>query len=124
MRVVVTGATGNVGTSVIEALGDSPRVDEAVGLARRRPTWEPPKTSWVEADILDADLEGVFAGADADAFEHLEIGSYELLLRVAERAGDGATVEVVKRTLAEERDAAAKIAASWDRPGVALGVVA
>jgi len=31
MRVVVTGATGNVGTSVLAAL------DEIVGVARRRP---------------------------------------------------------------------------------------
>jgi ferritin-like metal-binding protein YciE/nucleoside-diphosphate-sugar epimerase len=65
MRVVVTGATGNVGTSVIEALGGSPEVDEAVGLARRRPAWDPPKTSWIEADVLEADLEQAFHGADA-----------------------------------------------------------
>lgn len=65
MRIVVTGATGNVGTSVIQALGDSPQVDEAVGLARRRPTWDPPKTTWVEADILEAGLAEKLRGADA-----------------------------------------------------------
>ena len=65
MKVVVTGATGNVGTSTVKALGESPEIDEIVGLARREPTWTQPKTSWVEADILNADLEEVFAGADA-----------------------------------------------------------
>jgi ferritin-like metal-binding protein YciE/nucleoside-diphosphate-sugar epimerase len=65
MRVIVTGATGNVGTSVIEALSEAPQVDEAVGLARRRPSWEPPKTSWIDADILSTDLTEAFDGADA-----------------------------------------------------------
>jgi uncharacterized protein YbjT (DUF2867 family) len=37
MRVVVTGATGNVGTSVVASLVGDPGVDEVVGLARRAP---------------------------------------------------------------------------------------
>ncbi|HEY6731058.1 MAG TPA: DUF892 family protein [Solirubrobacterales bacterium] len=65
MKVVVTGATGNVGTSTVKALGKSQEIDEIVGLARRKPTWNPPKTTWVEANILNADLERIFAGADA-----------------------------------------------------------
>jgi UDP-glucose 4-epimerase len=65
MKVVVTGATGNVGTSTVKALGESQEIDEIVGLARREPTWTPPKTSWVEANILNADLAKIFAGADA-----------------------------------------------------------
>src|ERR1044072_312152 len=65
MRVIVTGATGNVGTSVIEALSEEPQVDEAVGLARRRPSWEPPKTSWIDGDVLSSDLTEAFDGADA-----------------------------------------------------------
>lgn len=65
MKVVVTGATGNVGTSTVKALSESPEIDEIVGIARREPNWKPPKTSWVEADILSVDLEEIFAGADA-----------------------------------------------------------
>jgi len=65
MKVVVTGATGNVGTSTVRALSQSPEIEEIVGLARRRPAWTPPKTSWVEADVLTADLGAIFAGADA-----------------------------------------------------------
>ena len=65
MKVVVTGATGNVGTSTVKALSESPEIEEIVGLARRRPTLTRPKTSWVEADVLTADLVEIFEGADA-----------------------------------------------------------
>jgi ferritin-like metal-binding protein YciE len=48
------------------------------------------------------------------AFEHLEIGGYEQLKRVAERAEDHETAGTVDRILGEERLAAQKIAARWD----------
>ena len=66
MRIVVTGATGNVGTSVIAALEDTAQVTSVVGLARRLP--ESPgagKTTYVAADVTQDDLGGVFAGASA-----------------------------------------------------------
>jgi UDP-glucose 4-epimerase len=65
MRVVITGATGNVGSSLVERLGADPAVDTIVGLARRRPDWSPPKTTWVTADIATADLRPHLEGADA-----------------------------------------------------------
>jgi UDP-glucose 4-epimerase len=65
VRVVVTGASGNVGTSVLEALAAEPRVTEIVGLARRLPEVELPKVEWVAADVVDDGLEPIFAGADA-----------------------------------------------------------
>jgi ferritin-like metal-binding protein YciE len=46
--------------------------------------------------------------------EHTEIAAYELLCRVAERAGDTQTAEVGRRILANERQTAEKIAATWD----------
>jgi nucleoside-diphosphate-sugar epimerase len=64
MRVVITGATGNVGTSLIESLGVGAEVDEIVGLARRVPQWQPPKTTWVRADVTSSDLSRHFRGAD------------------------------------------------------------
>ncbi|GAA4889207.1 NAD-dependent epimerase/dehydratase family protein [Streptomyces coeruleoprunus] len=67
-RVVVTGATGNVGTSVVEALAADPDVDAVVGLARRRPRWSPPRTTWVTADVekdSDRTMTGHFEGASA-----------------------------------------------------------
>ncbi|HEX2264678.1 MAG TPA: NAD-dependent epimerase/dehydratase family protein [Solirubrobacterales bacterium] len=65
MRVVVTGASGNVGTSVLEALGRESQVKEVVGIARRLPEIEMPKVKWVGADILEVDLAPFFEGADA-----------------------------------------------------------
>jgi len=65
MRVIVTGASGNVGTSVLEALGREPKVDEIVGLARRVPAVEMPKVRWVGADVVEDDLGPIFSGADA-----------------------------------------------------------
>jgi ferritin-like metal-binding protein YciE len=47
----------------------------------------------------------------AYAFEHLEIGGYELLSRVAERARDPETAGLAQRILAEERAAAGKLKA-------------
>jgi UDP-glucose 4-epimerase len=65
MRIVVTGATGNVGTSVLQALAGDPEIEEIVGLARRLPRWENPRTRWLAADVARDDLRAVFAGADA-----------------------------------------------------------
>jgi nucleoside-diphosphate-sugar epimerase len=65
MRIVVTGATGNVGTSVVRALGDDPRVSEVVGIARRRPQWQAPRTRWVAADVARDNMRALFEGADA-----------------------------------------------------------
>ncbi|WP_277680954.1 NAD-dependent epimerase/dehydratase family protein [Saccharomonospora azurea] len=68
MRVVVTGATGNIGTSVVEALGDDPAVESIVGIARRAPRWTHPKLTVEKLDLGTADdaaLDSVFAGADA-----------------------------------------------------------
>jgi len=65
MRVVVTGASGNVGTSVLEALGQEPAVEEIVGLARRVPEVEMPKVRWVGADVVSDDLVPIFSGAAA-----------------------------------------------------------
>ena len=64
MRVVVLGATGNVGTSLLEALAEEPRVKSVLGLARRRPRLELPKVEWAEADVARSDLLPHFRAAD------------------------------------------------------------
>jgi ferritin-like metal-binding protein YciE len=53
--------------------------------------------------------------AFAHAFEYLEIGGYEQLVRVARRVGDADTVQAVEGILVQERAAARKIAAAFDR---------
>jgi nucleoside-diphosphate-sugar epimerase len=65
MRIVVTGATGNVGTSTVTALSADDRVESVLGLARRRPELRVPKVQWAEADVRSADLVSHFRGADA-----------------------------------------------------------
>jgi UDP-glucose 4-epimerase len=65
MRVVVIGATGNAGTSVLEALARDDRVSEIVGVARRVPQVRLPKVSWRSANIADpnTDLAGLMRNA-------------------------------------------------------------
>ncbi|MDP9021976.1 MAG: NAD-dependent epimerase/dehydratase family protein [Actinomycetota bacterium] len=64
MRVVITGATGNVGTSLIDVLGHEEQVTSIVGLARRPPAWQPAKTRWARADVAKDDLTTHFDAAD------------------------------------------------------------
>jgi UDP-glucose 4-epimerase len=65
MKVVVTGATGNVGTAVLRAMEADERITEVLGIARRRPALRLPKVTWLEADVAHADLRPHMAGADA-----------------------------------------------------------
>src|SRR3954463_12601635 len=66
MRIVVTGATGNVGTSGVRALAADDGVTSIVGCARRTPVaLELPKVTWQRADVRTADLASLFEGADA-----------------------------------------------------------
>ena len=65
MRVVVTGATGNLGTSLVRALVADDRIDGVVGIARRRPEAGPAGVEWRQADVAIDALEPLFAGADA-----------------------------------------------------------
>lgn len=64
MRVVVVGATGNVGTSVLEALAEEPQVESVLGLQRRVPELELAKVEWARADVARDDLLPHFRGAD------------------------------------------------------------
>jgi UDP-glucose 4-epimerase len=65
MRVVITGATGNVGTSLIAALAGEPAVEEIVAIARRPAHFGDARVRVVAADVARADLAPLLAGADA-----------------------------------------------------------
>jgi ferritin-like metal-binding protein YciE len=68
---------------------------------------------------------GAFFGAEPDttpklagfayAFENLEVAGYEMLRRVAVRAGDAETATMAAEIADEERAAAAKVASTWER---------
>jgi UDP-glucose 4-epimerase len=106
MRVVVTGATGNVGTSLMRLLSAEPAVTSVVGLARRRPELQLAKVEWVAADVSRDDLEGPLAGADVvvhlawliqpshrlDVIEATNVAGTQRVLAAAAAAGAGAVV--------------------------------
>jgi nucleoside-diphosphate-sugar epimerase len=69
MHVLVTGASGNVGTAVVRALSADPHVERVVGVARRRPRPGrgldgPGAPQWIEADVGEDDLRPHLAGID------------------------------------------------------------
>jgi UDP-glucose 4-epimerase len=65
MRVVVVGATGNIGTSLLRSLEGEEKVESVVGLARRLPSLSMPKVEWASADVTSDDLAPHLEGADA-----------------------------------------------------------
>jgi nucleoside-diphosphate-sugar epimerase len=64
IRVAVTGATGNIGTSVVRALGADDRVGSILGIARRPAEWQAPKFELRAADVAEDELDTLFAGVD------------------------------------------------------------
>jgi UDP-glucose 4-epimerase len=67
VRVVVFGATGNVGTSVLESLSAESAVEEIIAVARRPPDRLPAadKARFEAADVTRDNLAPLLSGADA-----------------------------------------------------------
>jgi nucleoside-diphosphate-sugar epimerase len=65
MKLVITGATGNVGTSLLAALRTDTTFDDIVGIARRPAGIDEPRVRFVTADIARDDLDEHLRGADA-----------------------------------------------------------
>ncbi|MFD6444602.1 NAD-dependent epimerase/dehydratase family protein [Promicromonospora sp. NPDC060204] len=71
MRVVVVGATGNVGTALLRALHAEPRVTSLLGVARRLPdrAAEPYRhAGWAAVDVGSEDLDETVVARLADQF--------------------------------------------------------
>lgn len=69
MRIVVTGATGNVGSQLLPRLLTTPAVSSVVGLARRLPERPDPRVEWHAVDVAGAELGPLVR--DADVVVHL-----------------------------------------------------
>jgi ferritin-like metal-binding protein YciE len=66
------------------------------------------------SDIARTDKPGKNA-RDGFVTEHMEIAAYELLERLAKKAGDQKTAEVARQNRADEQAMARKIDSNWDR---------
>jgi UDP-glucose 4-epimerase len=143
VRIVVTGATGNIGTRVVEQLVADPAVTEVVGLARRTPTegtghdgvrWvsmdlTPPPPTAAGEDPLDAVLAG------ADAVVHLawliqptrdplrlwevNVGGSQRVFEAIARAGVGTLVHLSSVGTYAPAPADRQVDETWPTSGVA-----
>ena len=77
MRILITGASGNVGCGVVRALRRSLPSAELVGVCRRPPrgTWMADAVEWVSIDLSapQAERELVAALRDVDVVVHLAV---------------------------------------------------
>jgi UDP-glucose 4-epimerase len=106
VKVVVTGATGNVGSSLLPLLAQDERVEHIVAVTRRPPGPVPERVVWHPADVAEDDLRPVLDGADtvvhlAWAIQpsrdvgqlwDINVRGTAALLRAAEDVGVGAIV--------------------------------
>jgi ferritin-like metal-binding protein YciE len=81
-----TKEAGAVGAALLKGVGDMARTDKPGKNAR-----------------------------DGFVTEHMEIASYQLLERLAKRAGDAQTAEVARRNRADEEAMAQKLDSNWDK---------
>ncbi|MDQ4040067.1 MAG: NAD-dependent epimerase/dehydratase family protein [Actinomycetota bacterium] len=107
MRIVITGASGNVGTALLRRLAADSASHDVIGVCRRPPEPVPPydNVHWVALDLADPgaedELEPSLRGADAvvhlawafqpshdtDYLERLDVGGTRAVLNAADRAG-------------------------------------
>src|SRR4051794_15125047 len=138
MRVVVVGATGNVGTSTVAALAGDPAVEEIVGVARRKPERAFPKVRWVAADIRSSDLVEIFQGAsvvihlawliqpsrDRDELRSVNVDGSARLFRAVADAGVPALVYASSVGAYSPGPKDRRVDESWPTEGVATSFYA
>ncbi|MFJ3404631.1 NAD-dependent epimerase/dehydratase family protein [Promicromonospora sp. NPDC090134] len=119
MRVVVVGATGNVGTALLRALHTEPRVTSLLGIARRLPdrAAEPFRhAGWAAVDVGAEDTDETVVARLADQF-----GGADAVVHLAWLIQPNRERELLRRTNVEGTRRVAEAAA---RAGVPHLVVA
>jgi nucleoside-diphosphate-sugar epimerase len=133
MRVVVVGATGNCGTSLVRALSAEPAVASVLGVARRLPELELPKVEWAVADVERDELEPLFADAaavvqlawriqparDLDALWRTNVAGSSRVLDAVRRAGVGRLVVASSVGAYAPGPKDREVGESWPATGVA-----
>ena len=132
MRVAVTGATGNVGTSVVRALTADPDVEFVLGVARRLPAHGPASCAYAAADVAVDELVPLFRGADVvvhlawavqpshdqAALWRTNVQGSERVLRAVAESGARALVVASSIGVYSPRDGTTPTDETWPRDGV------
>jgi nucleoside-diphosphate-sugar epimerase len=141
VRIVVTGASGNVGTGLLRRLAAAPE-HRVVGVCRRPPPPEPPydRAEWVAADITAtgavATLTAAFRGADAVVhlawalqparderlLERINLGGTRAVLDAARAAGVGHVVFASSIGVYAPGPGGEPVDEQWPRTGIAGSV--
>ncbi len=140
MRIVVTGASGNLGTALLRRLAPEPH--EVVGIARRPPTDAGApydQASWVALDLAEPDAEAalrpVLEGADAvvhlawgfqpsrdtDYLRRTGVGGTEAVLAAADAADVAHLVHISSLgaySPGPDDPAGARVDESWPTRGI------
>lgn len=143
MRVIVVGATGNVGTALIRALMATAQVDSLVGVSRRSVSADvkaetADRCEWVAADIATDRLEPLFDGADCvvhmawlfQPTHHPEVtwsnnvGGAERVFEAARSAGVSKVVSLSSIAAYSPRDSDEPTDETWPTHGASLAAYA
>ena len=135
MRIVVTGASGNVGTALLNALGPE---HDVVGVVRRPPPARGSylRADWHSLDLTDADaiakLGNVFHGADVvvhlawgfqptrdtDYLTALGVGGTSAVLQAAHSSGVGQLIHMSSVGTYAEGSYGAPVDETWPTTGI------
>ncbi len=138
MRIVITGASGNMGTALLRRLAADTAEHQIVGICRRPPDRVPPydRMTWVALDLSDQtaqdNLAPVMARADAvvhlawgfqpshdtDYLERLAVGGTSAVLAAADRAGVGHLVHMSSVGAYAPAAGEQRVDESWPTDGI------
>jgi len=138
MRIVIVGASGNVGTALLRQLTNRGGAEPVVGVSRRRPPSEPPYdlAAWHTVDIADNDAQAELANIlqpgdtvvnlawgfqptrDTAQLERVGVGGVRSLLAAVERTGVRHLVHMSSVGAYSRAPAGRRVDESWPTEGI------